>query len=455
MKSLNIKIKELVNKISNFSAKKVFFASIIILFLLMLILNFLTPLIADDFSYSFCLGGKRVGDLRDVFEYQVHHYLTWGGRSVVHGIAQTFLIFPKYVFNIFNTVVYLLLTLLIYKHIVGKERKYNPVLYIFINMLIWFGLPVFGQNILWLIGSCNYLWATTIVLLFLLPYRLSLDVQKKSNSIFKSILMLVLGIIAGWTNENTAAAMIFFIGLFILYKIYFKEKLSAWNITGLIGAICGFIIMIIAPGNRVRSEQFVDRRGFVSILYHRMLDITNNLSNFLLPLIIILIIVSVIGYYYGNHKGKQLIKTFFYTCTSIVSVYSMLLSPSFPSRSWMGPVIYMIIAIGIAYNSINTKEKFIQTIIIYILPITLLIYIFSFAATIIDTKNLNHDWNLRIKYIEEEKKIGNFDLEVYRIYSYNKHSALYELNDLGNDSKKWPNTSIARYFKLNSIKGKD
>ena len=455
MKFLKEKVINIVNKISNLSMKKTFYTTLFIVFISMLILNFLTPLIADDFSYSFCLGGKRVQNLNDVFNYQIHHYFTWGGRSIVHGIAQTFLIFPKYVFNIFNTIIYVLFTCLIYKHIVGKEKIYNPILYIFINLLLWFGLPVFGQNVLWLIGSCNYLWGTTIVLLFLLPYRFTIDNDKASKSIIKAIIMFILGIIAGWTNENTAVAMIFLILLYGVYKVYFKSKLSIWNITGLIGAIVGFLAMILAPGNRIRSEQFVDKRGIISIFYHRILEITNNLANFMLPLIIILIVLSVIGYYFGNHRKKELIKTIGYSLGSFIGVYSMLMSPSFPSRSWMGPIVFIIISIGMAYKSINVKEKFIKTMIIFILPIILIIYIFSYVAAVVDTKNLTKYWNLRIKYIEKERKLGNFDLEVYRIYSYNKHSALYELNDLNYDSKKWPNTSIAKYFKLNSIKGKD
>ena len=455
MKFLKEKTSNIVNKILDLSPKKTFYTVIFTVFISMLILNFLTPLIADDFSYSFCLGGSRVKNLNDVFNYQVHHYLTWGGRSIAHGVAQTFLIFPKYVFNIFNTIIYVIFTLLVYKHVIGRKNIYNPILYIFINLLIWFGLPVFGQNVLWLIGSCNYLWGTTIVLLFLLPYRLTLDDGKSSKSIIKAFFMLILGIIAGWTNENTAATMIFLIFLYGIYKIYFKTKLSIWNITGLIGSIAGFLIMILAPGNKIRSEQFVDNRGIASVFYHRMLEITNNLGNFMLHLIIILIIVSVIGYYYGDYKNKKLIKTIGYTLGSFTGVYSMLLSPSFPSRSWMGPIVFLIISIGIAYNSINLKEKFVKSMLCFILPITLIIYIFSYTATFVDTKNLKRDWNLRIQYIEKEKKLGNFDLEVYRIYSYNKHSALYELNDLEYDSKKWPNTSIAKYFKLNSIKGRD
>ena len=60
------------------------------IFLMMLILNMFTPLIADDYSYSFKLNNERIVNLIDVFNYQLWHYFNWGGRVIAHAIAQTF-----------------------------------------------------------------------------------------------------------------------------------------------------------------------------------------------------------------------------------------------------------------------------------------------------------------------------------------------------------------------------
>ena len=81
-------------------------------FLMMLVLNLLTPLIADDYAYSFIHGTyKRVHNLLDVIISQADHYMTWGGRSIAHSFAQTFLMLPKWVFSICNSGIY---TLIIY-----------------------------------------------------------------------------------------------------------------------------------------------------------------------------------------------------------------------------------------------------------------------------------------------------------------------------------------------------
>ena len=80
------------------------------IFIMMLVLNIFTPLIADDYSYSFGVNG-RLKNIIDVIEKQINHYLTWGGRTVAHTIAQSFLLFPKIIFSIANTAIY---TILIY-----------------------------------------------------------------------------------------------------------------------------------------------------------------------------------------------------------------------------------------------------------------------------------------------------------------------------------------------------
>ena len=77
----------------------------------------------------------RLHSFIDVIEKQIQHYFTWGGRSVAHTIAQTFLLFPKILFSIANSCVYLLLIWLIYLNIKGINKKgisYNFVAYSFV-----------------------------------------------------------------------------------------------------------------------------------------------------------------------------------------------------------------------------------------------------------------------------------------------------------------------------------
>lgn len=185
-----------INKILDRAKKKmtakrkiIFILSIV--FILMFVINSFTPLLGDDYTYSFGLKGKRIQNLWDVVERQYDHYFSWGGRSIAHTLAQTFLLMPKFVFNIANSLVFVLLVFLMYFHARAKNRD-NMMILITIPLLLWLFVPVFGADCFWLIGSFNYLWTTVIILLFLLFYRKSSD---KKDSIFRIILMFLLGVL--------------------------------------------------------------------------------------------------------------------------------------------------------------------------------------------------------------------------------------------------------------------
>ena len=89
-----------IKKIDN---KKIEYFLFALIFIGIFVVNFMTPMLADDFAYSIGSDLKRIDSLSDIFNYQVNHYLTWGGRTVAHTIAQLFLIMPRWLFSICNS----------------------------------------------------------------------------------------------------------------------------------------------------------------------------------------------------------------------------------------------------------------------------------------------------------------------------------------------------------------
>ena len=47
------------------------------IFIVMLFLNMITPLIMDDFNYTYGLEGK-INSIKDILEYQHLFYFNWG-----------------------------------------------------------------------------------------------------------------------------------------------------------------------------------------------------------------------------------------------------------------------------------------------------------------------------------------------------------------------------------------
>ena len=435
-------MKKLNNiKLSNKQQIIIIFISI---FLMMLVLNFLTPILADDYSYSLALDNTKINSLMDIVDYQIWHYFNWGGRSIAHTIAQIFLLFPKWIFNIINSLAYLALVYLIYLHGRGN-RKDKPLILLLIHLGLWFLLPVFGQSCLWLIGSFNYLWTTVIVLFFLWLFRKNCE----NPSILKIIGMFLLGMIAGWTNENTSAGLIIILicYLFIEKITNKKQKINKFQISSLIGAITGFLLMILAPGNYARTEAFQDNSFILIKIIKRTISITNCAELFILPLIILLIILISIKIY---NKKKIEMDAYVFMFGGFVATYSMVLSPTFPERSWTGVIIYLIIACSILLYDLDKINRIYKYIFVDCCIVLFIIYIGQYIVLSTDINNLRNTWEYRINIINKQKKKKMITIDKYE--TYNIKNPAYGLSDIGADSDKWPNTSIADYYKIKSIK---
>jgi hypothetical protein len=126
------------------------------------ILNALTPLIADDYGYSLGLYS-----FFDVVKTTYDRYFDWGGRLLSNFLLYFWLLAGKFYFNIANTIIYCLFIFLVQFHIMGKA-KCNPAMFLAISIFLWFLVPAWGQNFLWISGSCGYLWTTVFILLFLI-----------------------------------------------------------------------------------------------------------------------------------------------------------------------------------------------------------------------------------------------------------------------------------------------
>ncbi len=417
-----------------------------VIFIFMFVLNFLTPLIADDFSYSFGADG-RIKNLYDIYNKQVDHYFTWGGRTVAHTIAQIFLLFPKIIFSIANTFAYVLLIYLIYRIARGKSED-KPILVIAINLLLWFVLPVFGQTCLWLIGSCNYLWTTDIILIFILKYMENKPTKRK---ILSMILMFLLGIIAGWTNENTAVGAIFIVVASLFFMKKSKVKLEKWHISGAVGIVIGFILLIVAPGNYARNELFVDNTSVIVKWIYRAVNYSISFVDILKPLILFTIILVTINIYYKKKIEKNVIV---YLIAAVLTVYSMLLSPTFPERAWFGVIIYAIIADMYLLYNVDKLNKVYTYIIADVVLVFLTLYCGQYLNTALGIKELKSTWNSRINYIESEKANNNFNVKVERYVTLDKHNPNYKLEDIAADEGTWPNNDIAKFFGIQEISSK-
>lgn len=457
---MNTKYNNIKNKLNNIYFNKnmniLFFVAILsITFLMMYTLNKNTHFTSDDYRYHYMYEDvmptddvERIDSLSDIIPSMYNHYKIWGGRITAHVFVQAFLMFGKPVFNILNSLAFILLGLLIYLHC-NSFKKIKPSLMLGIIIMLWFFIPQFGASILWVSGAGNYLWCTLIILIFLLPYRL----YSENNNYFRdntinTILMILFGIIAGWTNENTGGAMIllqmFFIGYYILNKI----KLPKWSVSGLISSIIGFALLVLAPGNYTRpnkNKPFIERLGGLA---------SNSYEIMFVPIIILVILLIVYINIKNIKKINDIMISLMYFIVSIAAIGALILTPYAPGRVWFGPVVFIIISIGYIYSKLDFNNLAIKQISIACAILFSISFMYEYGEAYSDITKTYNQINNQIQTIEDEKLKGNKDITITKFSKpKDDHNAFKSTANLSEDKYSWFNSWMAKYYGVDYITG--
>lgn len=445
-----------------------FIAELTITFLMVFALNTAQPLFTDDWEYSFLhrlydcsnkgiITDERISSITDIFSSQYEHYFTWGGRSVNHFIAQLLLFIGTPYNKILNSLAYVALVYAIYLFSRKRGEELKPSLFLLINILIFFFQPVLGSTILWITGSSNYLWGTLILLLFLLPYKnlYETGTNKKNNATIKAIYMFPFGVIAGWTNENMAAMMIFTLIVFFIYLKKGKQSIPIWFYSGFLGTVIGFLLMISAPGNFLRYEITLQENGLenlskIQLLLNQFTVAVSGIFFYLLPIISLYLITFVLYKYYGKHNThKDAILSLSFFIAALLATLAMTFSPVFPERAWFGIIIFIIMAISRLYNSIDFGTRFIQELKTVILTLAFISMLGYYISGYKDLSKAKKVFDKREQIITEQKSLGKLDfIFEEEIKSKSKINNLY---DLTSDPNHWKNCFYARYYGINSV----
>ncbi len=315
-----------------------------------LVQNLLTPHCTDDYAYSFIWDGahdgnfqNNIGELRrvesigDIFVSQWSHWLMWGGRSVAHFFVQFFMMFDKIFFDVANALAFTAVALLIYFLAAAKfELRTGLLAWIFFGM--WFCLPEFYQTTLWLTGSCNYLWMTVLQLGFLLPYVLKFRRGKFSVPV---PVMIVLGVLAGWSNESGGAAAVFLAFLALIY-FWRRKKLERWILAGFLAAAAGFALLMFAPGDfhRMALDEGAFEYNAEVFLSNLVEGLFPTLAYDLLPVVIL-----AACFLRGKVSRESMRLILALAFTALALPLGLMLSPEFPARAaFISPVLLLVAA---------------------------------------------------------------------------------------------------------------
>ena len=417
-------------------------------FFLVLVLNLLTVKTSDDLGYSINNG------LLDIFRREYIQYMTWTGRSVAHLFARVFLAMPKIIFDVCNSAVFCILTELIARHAAGGKKEVSGTLYAFSALCVFLFAPLFGQTVLWETGSCNYLWTTTIILAFLYEYRNALREEPEHRPWFAAIFFLF-GVAAGWTNENTGGACIL-MGLILVGLFWRKtKKIPLWMITGLIGAVIGFVIMIKAPGNAIRAQDFINEGGKAYVLVHDLRNTLNIFGNPEAQLPLWLAFGASLAVCLKTRADREsVLLGCGYAFCGMAAVAAIILSPvpvEF-DRSMFGATIFVMIGVlTLALQAAERTEP--GNLKPALLGMLCALSLFRYGHAVLDLGYTRYQYTVRENWVKEQKEAGNGNPVIPTINNefFTTYNAMYGLNDILADPAFVNNENYAVTHGLESV----
>ena len=235
-----------------------YWALMLVACVVFLVMNILTTYKEDDMAFVLLQGSS----LHDMLRAQYDHFLHSNGRFADR-VAMLFCAYwGKMAFNVCNTLVFGVMLHLLSLLVSG--RRSLMVVAAFLAYVGWF-FPVPSQTMLFLAGSCNYMWAVTASLL--LVYYLS-HCSRGRLGWGRGIVLLLCAAVAGNFNEGTSFG---FLGGLVLYYAFNRNLIDRRVMIALVGYLVGALLIAASPAawNRASDGGIVMDLGIGDLLASR------------------------------------------------------------------------------------------------------------------------------------------------------------------------------------------
>jgi hypothetical protein len=394
-----------------FKSKTQYYLAIAIMYVITFGIAIHTPLHSDDYAYS--LKGIAITS-------HINHYFTWSGRIVADYVSGLLLFIDShYVRAAINATAPVILSVLINK--VGasltlkKSGSSEIIVTSIIFLIYWTANTNIGQTTFWLVGSANYLWTNILICTFLMMVIRAYKQQSEKLS----IITLLLSILAGCSNENTGFVAIAFPFICYTYHLYFHKRKIMPMIYYFAGAIVGYALLVLSPGNGARAKYFsywydmpiTDR--LLDHYYHRAVEMMGMLWLPLLVITISLFISGILGK--SNKNNNALIISAAFLVAALTSVAMMIAAPGYPPRSGNGTLVLMLISLSVLiHHSIKEiSSKWMYAIISLLL---IIYFIPSYYFMYKSYKSVFEQNTIRMNIIKSMTSSGSKDFKIPDFY---------------------------------------
>lgn len=441
-------------------------------FALMLVCNFHTGLIADDFSYLFNFGddwywydppypaptASRITRVGQILWSMECHRSCMNGRVIAHFFVQLFLLLPKWIFNILNSFVFVLELLMLCKCALidtKRERERNPwvlpLLFAFSFASIWLFQLHFGQVNLWLDGAINYLWSAVIALFYIYGYINLILNGRFSRSVIMNLAFIALSFVTGAYGENSAGAMLVFAFCMIGYKLITERKVNRHTIMAFVSfaaTAAGFIYLLTAPVElmgKMSDKPLLEQIVFGSwLLWQKALPLIPYLCGTLL-LYVLAIVCRV--------DKKRLIIVGFLILSALASALCLVLATYIALRNLFITLIILTLACTMLMTELIKCKKSTTALCVALTALLLVFlpkYLFIGVQDILETYEVT-------SYVEQEtiscseNGIDDVYVSIPEGTADTQYSPANGLIILSEDPASYPNCYMAKYYGVKTV----
>ena len=295
-------------------------------------MNVLTPFKEDDMLHSLVIGDlthvNSIGDL--LHSYRNKFFITNGRTSDM--VAELFCgLLGKPLFNVCNALMFGLLAYVVSLLATGRRSLLaQAILYACIGTCY----PVPGETMLWLAGSCNYLWSITgslWVLYFLLHHR------QATLGWGKGLLLFFGAMLAGAGNEAISFGL--FGGLF-LYFAFNRHKIDRMVVVGMAGYLLGVLLIMSSPAawERASDGGIVVNLPLMELLFSRCFIVGEKMLRFVVPIVAFAVLIVLLF-----RKGFKAFKSSVWPYLLVMLTLILLALGLNPERPYAGLVTVSII----------------------------------------------------------------------------------------------------------------
>lgn len=227
------------------SDRKRTIASVLILLgcaVMVAVMSAIVQWLGDDVNYRFFItdaiwtSSGDINSFSDLFRSQGNHWMYVNGRAVAHTLVQFFCgMMPKWVFVICNAAVYVAFIWLIVRCAGVKRPLRHPMSVATIAIL----MPL--AFVTKMMPSCQigFVWMFVLVILWLRFFF-----SHRRHGIFVSILILVLGFLAGNGQEAMTIGVSAALGIWWLHR---RGRIGRWRTWWLVAFWCGTLSCCLSP----------------------------------------------------------------------------------------------------------------------------------------------------------------------------------------------------------------